>query len=397
MSHKESTSISSALHKKHTNGLPSVGIVFPGYGYERVSYALPIQSINYNRVYSIPVHRLEKNGNFYKNTPLVFGQGVKLLHTWNAIPITEHPFVVSFENEIPRYFGNISKWQKELGFFLLKSNRCKAMLALSNNAAKIAHKNLVELGLPEIASKIQTFRGGIMLNHRENISKHTNSDFAGDRALNITFVGADLFPKGFVPAFEALTNLVSSGAPINLTVIGRFKPGGYVLKEFSNDPVEWSGIIKKTPWLTHYESLPNKEVINQLLRSDLLIFPSYDESLGWAVIEAGLLGVPSITTNIFALPELVKHNVSGHVINLKLGNQNRWQGIWEDGTQLKQEIQDANQKISEGITSAVLQIIKNPQTLVNWGEESKKHLKSLYCPVQAARKLSKIYSNALEK
>lgn len=379
--------------KEETEGL-NVGVIFPGYGYERVSYALPIKNINYKQVRSVPIHRVLKKNNFYKNTPIILGYGVDLLHTWNAIPISNKPFIVSFENELPRYFGGTAKWQKNLGYSLLNSDRCRGILALSEVAANLARNNMSNMGYAKITDKIQVFRGGVNVVSATNIIK--KQPFDSKTTLKLLFVGGDAFPKGFVPAFTALEDLVNEGVSIHLTVIGGFKSGGYVLKDKSPDPIFWKNKIKNTAWVTHYDALPNKNVIEKMTCCDLFLFPSYDESLGWAVIEAGLLGVPSLTTNIFALPELVKHDVSGYVINLKLGHQNRWQGIWDNTSSFELELESANKAIYDGTKDAVTRVFQRPQLLQLWGRTAKASMSALYGVDSAAEKLSAIYSNALE-
>jgi len=368
-----------------------VGIVFPGYGYERVSYALPVQEFEFKRVRSIPIHRIFKN-NFYQNTPIILPCNVSFLHTWNALPICSNPFFVSFENELPRYFGNVHKWQKSIAFSILKSQRCKGILALSDTAAKLARENMNSCGYPEIASKINVFRGGVVIND-ESFKLRRRAD----ETIRLIIVAGDIFPKGFVPAFYALEELVNTGLKIELMVIGKFKEGGYALKEHSPNPYEWNNKLQNISWVTHYEQLPNKMVLENMAKHDLLISPSYDETLGWSVIEAGLLGVPAITSNVFALPELVKHNESGYVINLKLGKQRRWQGIWENGIVLKNEIDEANKLIYNGVLNAVRSIVEHPELLNQWSNNCRVHLNSLYNVDKAAKQLSAIYQKGLSE
>ncbi|WP_081679007.1 glycosyltransferase family 4 protein [Methylobacter luteus] len=377
--------------------LRKIGIIFPGYGYERVSYALPVKEIEYRRVVSIPIHRLERKGTFYKNTPVILGQKVDLIHTWNAIPLSNIPFVVSFENEIPRYLGSVYKWQESLGLSILNSNRCLAILALSDIAAALAREKMLNLGYPGIADKIRVFRGGVDVSSLGEENEISAIDLKCKRPLKMLFIGGDLFRKGLVPAYMAIKNLIEKGANINLTVVGRFKEGGYVLRENSPSPLEWDKLLETSDWVTHYKSLPNKDVIKLMHDCDVLIFPSYDESLGWVIIEAALLGMPAITTNIFAIPELVKHNETGYVIDINLGRQNRWQGIWSHGTQLKAEIEVANENIREGVEKSISKLLNNPELIKIWGNAAKEYMNKLYNFERAANQLHDIYFNCLNK
>ena len=114
---------------------------------------------------TLPLHRfLDNPGTFYKHTPIVLDNSANLIHTWNAIPLSFTPFVVSFENELPRYLGNPSKKQIEFGCKRLSSDRCKAILALSEVASDLAKTRFHSLGYSELENKIQIFRGGVECN-----------------------------------------------------------------------------------------------------------------------------------------------------------------------------------------------------------------------------------------
>jgi len=373
--------------------LRQVGIVYPGYGYERVSYSLPVKETEFRRLLSLPIHRLERKGMFYKNTPIIVGQKVDLIHTWNTIPLSNIPFVISFENEIPRYLGTASKWQEAFGLSILNSNRCLHLLALSEIAAKLAREKMLTLGYPGIASKIRVFRGGVDVKSPCENCKMSVEDIGHNRPLKMLFIGGDLFPKGFVPTYMALDNLVKKGANISLVVVGQLKERGYALKENTPSAQEWREILGNSDWVTHHNRLPNKDVIKLMHESDVLLFPSYDESLGWAIVEAALAGTPAITTNVFAIPELVKHNETGYVIDLDIGQQNRWQGIWSNGKQLKAEIEIANEHIRKGIEEAVSKLFDRPALISDWGSAAKKHMRLLYDFEGAASQLQHIYAD----
>lgn len=191
---KNVTAIPGVANIVSNSKLRQVGIIYPGYGYERVSYALPVKDTEFRRVLSIPIHRFERKGTFYKNTPIILGQKVDLIHTWNTIPLSTKPFVVSFENELPRYLGKVSKWQESLGLSLLNSKRCLSLLALSDIAATLARKKMLALGYPDIASKIGVFRGGVDVGNIQEKNEISAGDIGDKRPIKILFVGGDLFP-----------------------------------------------------------------------------------------------------------------------------------------------------------------------------------------------------------
>ena len=55
--------------------------------------------------------------------------------------------------------------------------------------------------------------------------------------------------------------------------------------------------------------------LNFIKNLDILVVPSIREPLGIVNIEAGLCKVPVIASNIDGIPEVIKHNYSGLLIN----------------------------------------------------------------------------------
>src|SRR3982751_2886615 len=92
-----------------------VGVVAPHYNLERLSYLLPVPGYRFVTLRRLPLHRLEKGGTFWGNTPLLLDRSVPLVHTWNMLPPNARRFVISFELELPRYLGRPRPWQMRTG------------------------------------------------------------------------------------------------------------------------------------------------------------------------------------------------------------------------------------------------------------------------------------------
>jgi glycosyltransferase involved in cell wall biosynthesis len=150
--------------------------------------------------------------------------------------------------------------------------------------------------------------------------------------------------------------------------------------------------LEREHWINYYPVLPNSDVIDILYKSDILLFPSFDESLGWVLVEAGLAGIPRISTNIYAVPELIAHKVDGWMIDLPLNEDLRWIGIQQQNA--LEEYEKAKCIIKKGIIDIMGNSSMSIDKLHNMGVSAKKNISELYGFKQAQSKLEQIYNNA---
>jgi len=368
-----------------------VGIINPCYGYERVSYALKLSQIEYKRLFTLPLYRVFKcYSQFFKFTPIVFGFGVSLLHTWNSLPISRKPFVVSFECELPRYLGRILPWQMSFGRKLLSSPRCRRILALSEAAQNKFMLDCEKTGDIELIKKTTVFRGGV------DLSISAKKDYSMSGTLKLLFVGTDAVRKGIVPLYRACEKLIEQGIDVKLTFIGGFNDCCYVYGEHIPDVNALEAELKATKWIDYQGRVPVLEVLTQMKSHDVLVFPTFDESLGWVPIEAGLLGVPSIATDIFAIPELVEHEKTGYLISINKRRDRRFVGLDTFSSEQYQYINEAEKKIEIELITAIRYLYENREIIEKWGRKAKIKLEKMYSPQIAESQLSKIYELALK-
>jgi glycosyltransferase involved in cell wall biosynthesis len=365
-----------------------VGLVSPGYGAEKVSYGLPTRRYRYRKLWRLPLHRLERNGTFWRQTPVVLDNSLALLHTFNQIPISRHPFIISFENELPRYLDQTSAWMHRAGLALLRSRRCRLLLALSEVAARVARERFQSRGAPDVAAKVGVFRGGIGLPPETLVPQKER----GRGPLKLLFVGGDVFRKGIGPAVRAVERCRRGGLEVELSVVSKIGGrAGYTAREYTSSVQELRRKLEELPFIQHYEGLPNPRVREEMRRHDALVFPTFDESLGWVVVEAGLEGLATIATNIFAIPELIDDRRTGALVKLELGAESRWQGMWETGERRRQAVELADGIIEEGITGILEELVREPSLLSEWGEAARRKMMELYHPARAAEELERIY------
>ncbi|MBV1899654.1 MAG: glycosyltransferase family 4 protein [Cycloclasticus sp.] len=385
MNIKQTTEVN---NQKNLNNLSlfTVGIINPGYGYERVSYALSHDDFDFKRLYTLPLYKLLKaQTNFYRETPLVMDVGVDLLHTWNSLPLCRKPFIVSYECELPRYLGNVKPWQLNFGKKILRSNRCRKILALSEAAKNRLTLSLTEPDDDKIINKIDVFRGGVSL----PISPKETYSTTGP--LNLLFVGTDAMRKGIVPLFYACEELIRQGLDIKLTFIGGFSEACYVYGEHLPDIAKLESLLRSANWVEYKGRVPINTVFEEMKASDVLLFPTFDESLGWVPIEAGLLGVPTIATDIFALPELIDNGKTGRLISIDKRDDRRFVGLNTTGDTLKNHLDTANADIQKGLSIAIQDMYANRHIVEKYGRAARIKLGAMYGADKAALTIKKIY------
>lgn len=372
----------------------SVGIVSPSYGSEKVSYGCNPQGYTFHKLYRVPFQRLERTGTFWKFTPLLMDQSVELVHAFNEIPMGLRPFIVSFENELPRYLGKVQPWQTRVGYALLSSERCRNILALSEIAAGKLRHDLAAAGLGAVVGKVDVFRGGMALvsTFKDNATAPVTANLA---PLKLLFVGRDPFGKGLVPFLDALDECRRQGASIQATIVCNFETRDYISKGRNLDTETLFARMHLDPDITHHLLLPNREIHRLMLSHEVFIFPTLDESLGWVAIEAAMAGMPVIATNVYAIPELVIDGVTGFLIPLRLNETSRWAGLWLDGEEFDIEVGNTFTSIRESLTKHILTFVENRAMIATMGAAAKTHIEKLYALDAARCRLAEIYANAL--
>jgi glycosyltransferase involved in cell wall biosynthesis len=128
---------------------------------------------------------------------------------------------------------------------------------------------------------------------------------------------------------------------------------------------------------------------------DVLLFPTLDESLGWVAVEAAMAGLPVISTDVFALPELVLHGRTGWTIPLRKNETSRWTGLWLAGAEFEQEVARAFASIQTHLVEYLMKFANSPELVKSMGAAARSHMTSLYGCEGARRSLGGIYASAL--
>ena len=363
----------------------TIAVLAPSYGLERLSYLIPSRKHSYVWLRSLPLHKLRIGANFLGRVPIVIGPHVDLVHTFNDLPLNR-PFVVSAEMELPRLLGRTWAWQRRFALRRLASPACRGIWPLSDAAFAYIARRFDQAGMSGLREKMTVFRGALAG------AAHDREGYTESGPLQLLFVGGDGLRKGLGPMLSAIERVRAAGVEIEVTVIGRPLAQTYIVPGASFDTAAVTEQLRQ-PWVRHHLSLPNPEVRRLMGTHDIFVFPTMDESLGWVPAEAALSGMPTITTDIFALPELVLDGESGWVIPVPLNEDRRWihigradaRGAWDA----------VQQHLTDAITRILLEVAADRSIVRRFGERAKAHISNLYDPAAAAARLEALYEAAI--
>ena len=126
--------------------------------------------------------------------------------------------------------------------------------------------------------------------------------------LTIIYVGWLEKQKGILELLESFYNLNKS-YDLKIKFIGDGSLRGKINKYCTEKKIEDKVFI--SGWLSQYE------ILTYLESSDIFVIPSWFEGMPNSLIEALASGLPSISSNVGIIPDYVKHNLNGLLIEPK--------------------------------------------------------------------------------
>jgi starch synthase len=122
-----------------------------------------------------------------------------------------------------------------------------------------------------------------------------------DQPLRVLYVGSLTQRKGVAYLFEAIEK---AGKAVTLTVIGRKVGQSAALDSY----------CQKHRWLS---SLPHSEILAEMRRHDVFVFPSLFEGLALVTGEAISQGLPVITTPNSGGTDILRDGVDGFIVPIR--------------------------------------------------------------------------------
>lgn len=136
-----------------------------------------------------------------------------------------------------------------------------------------------------------------------------------DGDLRLLFSG-DFFRKGGVHAIDAFEQARRRYPGISLTVCCDeridFNTPNQALR------TEYLHKINTLPGIVNKGRIPREELMTEVYPdTDIFLMPTYVESFGMAIVEAMAFAIPVISTNHFAIPEIIEDGISGLLIDTR--------------------------------------------------------------------------------
>ena len=329
---------------------------------------------------------------------------VDVWHTFNEIPRTNDPFIITFESAVPRNSETLARrWEWDDTYekkYLPKTSRqiqrlyrnnCKRLLALSQNTLDVMRYQMEMLNIePEVADSIMKKVDVLYPPQDINCTlDELKKKYKAPKKMKFVFVGNDFFRKGGGMLLSALNTIDTKN--IDLTIISSFVPDTI----FGYSEVEQKRIIefcKAQSWITCLQNVPNDRVMEILKESHVGFLPTIQDTFGYSVLEMQASGCPIVTTDIRALGEINNNNL-GWVIPIKKHPISK-EAFYHD----KDELLKARQKIEEGLFEIIKELVcKWEQREIDYFENKAQkcldRISEWNNPIRYEERLSEIYQS----
>ena len=291
----------------------------------------------------------------YKNLHFTFFRK-RNHHFFNTISLNSKNWIVTFSTTIPRGFEN----SKRIEAFLVKRlahKSCKRIIANSLNAVLIETDFLTN-NYPKYKDAILNKIEVISPPQEKLIHEYLEKPL---EKIRFIIVGHEFFRKGGLEILRAFDKLIEEGLNIELIIVSRLDYNDYATKYGKAEYEEAYVLIEKNKKsVVHHLALPNQDVLELIKTSHVGLLPTWAEAYGYSVLEFQAMGVPVITTDVRAMPE-INNEVVGWIIKVpkdELGRSKRYS---------KEDRKELSAIIEQGIIKSIKEILIKKETIAQKG------------------------------
>lgn len=328
---------------------------------------------------------------------------VDLLHFFNGVSYGRTPWVSSFETILPRFSHLVTRHHGQeiahvspdaltrRGLEALAGRSCLAILPLSQSAALMQTDLLKDLPAEYAQPILDKMR--VLHPPQEILGPEVKArEYSPDNPIRFILVGAAFFRKGGREVLEVFERLVrQEKLPVRLIIVSSLRIEPYAAKETEED-VAWAKakIAENADWIEYYPALPNADTLALMRTADVGMLPSYADTYGFSVLEAQASGLPVITTDIRALPE-VNNPTVGWLIKVPKN------ALGEALYVTVEEREVLSHSIRAGLEQSVRHIAADPGQIAVKGAAALDRIRKEHDPAAYADALRQIYGLAFQK
>lgn len=228
-----------------------------------------------------------------------FPNDIDLIYTWWDIPLnSDKSYIIELDNPylLTLYNSFALGLYKPIIRYLLKKDNCKKIICIS----EACQKSFLSLLWKDLIYKTKVLYPRMI----DNLNNENNSWL-----IKFVFVWFDPIRKWVIELLEAFSSINDKNIELLVIWFNNYK----LENKYQHD------IRIKFLW-----KLQREKIINEIYKkSDIFIFPTLHESFWIAALEALSCSMWIITTNIYALPELVINNKNWIIINHPYFNENK--------------------------------------------------------------------------
>ena len=328
---------------------------------------------------------------------------VDLLHFFNGISYGRTPWVTSFETIVPRFAHLVTRHHgKEIahgglnpltrrGLEALAGKACLGILALSQSAA-LMQKDLLKDYPAEYAQPILDKMRVLHPPQETLVQEVITREYSAEKPIKFILVGAAFFRKGGREVLEVFEKLVrQEKLPVRLTIVSSLRIENYAAQETEED-VAWARakIAENSDWIEYYSELPNADTLTLMRAADVGLLPSYADTYGFSVLELQACGLPVITTDIRAFPE-INNPAVGWLIKVPKN------ALGEALYTTAEEREALSQSIRSDLAQIVRDIAADPAQIAVKGTAALERIRKEHDPAAYADALRQVYGLARQK
>jgi len=301
-----------------------------------------------------------------------------LIHSSRGLlPLNDKPWVLDAEYSLPffmRHENSSSEWCKNKIRKMLLSKNCKKIIPFSH----IGIKSIIStFNLEGHEDKFKVIYPAVKPSGLAR-SNDTNK-------IKFLFVGRRFFGKGGRETLEAFR------------IIKKKYPKAELTMWCDDVPQEYIQDYKEVNFISEF--LPRDYLIKELYcKSDIFIMPTYIDTFGMVFLEAMSLGLPIISTDVFAVPEIVEDRKSGLIVksNVSLWDKNGNNSFIGKEKEFDEILKASKPEIVKQLVDCASELIENPKLRESLGAYGKKMIeKGKFSIKQRNKDLYNVYKEAL--